>query len=332
MMLRSLLAASAVLLVALPARAERPNDAATLEYLPSPATVALCPAAEFLALEVHIRLRYALFQPSAPNHLTVKVDRANGRFRSIGEMRDDDGKVIFARTYSEIDCTAALVSMAIGVSIQFTKPPEPPEPSPAEPPPPSPPEPSPPSPPPPQPVAPPGASTPLPERRRFQAGVAAVFSVGTAPTVVGGVGWSVGVRWPSVSVALEGRALFAAAATIKESPVRDGYDFVFVAISGSGCYHPSWLLVCARAEIGNLSFGNTSVEFGPSSMAILGLGVRLGGDWKLTSRLVLRAYADILGQPLSGHLNTISGKQSVWNQAGLSGSVGLGPILTFSGI
>ncbi len=79
--------------------------------------------------EVHIRLRHALFQPSAPNHLTVKVDRANGRFCSIGEMRDDDGKVIFTRTYSEIDCTAAVVSMAIGVSIQFTRPPEDPEPS-----------------------------------------------------------------------------------------------------------------------------------------------------------------------------------------------------------
>jgi hypothetical protein len=130
MMLRPLLAASAVLLVALPARAERPNDAVTLEYLPSRATVALCPAAGFLALEVQIRLGYELFQPSAPNHLTVKIDRANGRFRSIGEMRDDDGKVIFARTYSEIDCTQALVSMAISVSVKFTRPPEDPEPSP----------------------------------------------------------------------------------------------------------------------------------------------------------------------------------------------------------
>ena len=138
MMLRPVLAASAVLLVALPARAERPNDAVTLEYLPSRATVALCPAAGFLALEVQIRLGYELFQPSAPNHLTVKIDRANGRFRSIGEMRDDDGKVIFARTYSEIDCTQALVSMAISVSVKFTRPPEDPEPSPPEPPPPPP--------------------------------------------------------------------------------------------------------------------------------------------------------------------------------------------------
>ena len=121
-MLRPLLASSAVLLVALPARAERPNDAVTLEYLPSRATIALCPAANFLNLEVQIRLGYALFQPSALNHLTVKVDWTNGLFRSTDEMRDEDGNVTFARTYSEVDCTMAIIDMAIGVSIKFTRP------------------------------------------------------------------------------------------------------------------------------------------------------------------------------------------------------------------
>ncbi|MEO5726532.1 MAG: hypothetical protein ABI134_19170, partial [Byssovorax sp.] len=81
MLLRLFQAASAVLLIALPARAERPNDAVTLEYLPSRATVSLCPPADFLTVEVLIRLGYELFQPSAPKHLMVKVDRANGRFR-----------------------------------------------------------------------------------------------------------------------------------------------------------------------------------------------------------------------------------------------------------
>ena len=153
MMLRPLLAMSAMLLVALPARAGSPNDAVTLEYLPSRATIALCPPADFLTVEVLIRLGYELFQPSAPKHLTVKVDRANGQFRSIGEMRDEDGNVLFARTYAAIDCTQAMMDMAIGVSIKFTRPPEP---SPPAPPPPAP---SPPVPPPslpvPEPVAPP---------------------------------------------------------------------------------------------------------------------------------------------------------------------------------
>lgn len=326
-MLRPLLASATVLLVALPARAERPRDAATLEYAPSPAIVPLCPAADFLALEVQIRLGYELFQPNAPNHLTVKVERANGRFRSIGEMRDDDGNVIFAKTYSEIDCTAAIVSMAISVSVKFTRPPELPAPIAAEPPPLSPPAPEPVAP-----AAPPIVAAPLPERRRVQAGVASVFSIGTAPTVVGGVGWFLGVRWPRVSLALEGRALFAPSATIAQAAVHDGYHFGFAAISGTGCYHPAWAFVCARAEVGNLSFGNASVDLSPGHMTILGLGFRLGGDRALTPRLALRAYVEILGQPLSGTFNETPGNPAIWSQTGLSVSIGLGPVFTFSDI
>ena len=97
-----LAAASAVLFVALPARAEAPHDAMTLNYLPSRGTLALCPGADFLAWEVEIRLGYPLVQPSAPDHLTVRINRANGLFRAIGEMRDDAGNVTFTRTYTEI--------------------------------------------------------------------------------------------------------------------------------------------------------------------------------------------------------------------------------------
>lgn len=332
MLLRLLLLVSALLLVVLPARAERPDDAVTLEYLPSRATAALCPEADLLALEVMIRLGYELVQPTARDHLKVKIDRANGRFRSIGEIRDQDGNVTFTAAHSEIDCTAAVVSMAITVAIHFTRFPEPPEPSPTslvEPSPPGPPpapEPEPRSPP--QPVPP----SPLPERRLFQAGLASVFSTGTAPTIVGGVSGFVGVRWPSVTLALEGRALFAPSATIEQAAVRDGYRFTYTALSGSACYQPGWFFACARAEVGNLSFGNSSVKLSPTQMAILGLGARFGGDVKLTSWLALRMYVELLGQPLSGELTSAEEKSTVWFQTGLSGSIGLGPVFTFSGI
>lgn len=68
MLLRPFLAASAMLLIALPARAERKHDAVTLTYLPSPASVALCPEADYLAIEVKVRLGYELFQPTASKH------------------------------------------------------------------------------------------------------------------------------------------------------------------------------------------------------------------------------------------------------------------------
>jgi hypothetical protein len=116
MMIRSLLVAATVLLVALPARAAHEHDAVTLTYLPSRAAVAACPGADYLANEVQVRLGYELFQPKGSKHLTVKIDRASGGFRAVGEIVDDDGKVLFARTYPAMDCTFAVFSIAVGIS------------------------------------------------------------------------------------------------------------------------------------------------------------------------------------------------------------------------
>jgi hypothetical protein len=247
-------------------------------------------------------------------------------FRAAGELRDDEGNILFAGTYPAMDCTFAVFSIAVAVSVHYAELPEPPPPIPPEPPPPSPPEPEP-TEPPPSPIAP-----PLPERRSLQAGLDSVFAIGTAPPVVGGLGGFLGVRWTSLSLALEGRALFAPSATIPQSNVRAGYQFTFTAISGSGCYHLAWALVCARAQIGSLSSGNSSVKLGPTHMTILGLGLRLGGERALTPWLALRAYVEMLGQPLSGALKSDRGTPAFWSQTGLSGSVGLGPVLTFSGM
>jgi hypothetical protein len=340
MMIRSLLVAATVLLVALPARAAHEHDAVTLTYLPSRAAVGACPEADYLANEVQVRLGYELFQPKGSKHLTVKIDRTSGGFRAVGEMVDDDGKVLFARTYPAMDCTFAVFSIAVGISIHYLEPPEPPPPSPPPPPPsaPSPveapplepvePEPAelPPEPPPPVPA-------PLPERRRFQAGLASVFSIGTAPSVLGGVGWFVGVRWPSASLALEGRALFAPSATIARVKVSDGYRFGYTAASVTGCYHRAWASGCVRTEVGSLSFGHANFRYDASHMAILGVGLRFGGERKATSWLSLRVYVEMLFQPLPGKyvdiVNNTIVRGSAWSQPGLSGSIGLGPVVTF---
>jgi hypothetical protein len=306
-----------VLLVALPARAERANDAATLEYLPSRATVALCPKADFLALEVRVRLGYELFQPSAPNHLTVKVDRVNGRFRSIGEIRDDDGKVIFTRTYSEIDCTAALFSMAMSVAIEFTRAPEDPaspapsvlDPSPAS------------CPPAPEPmISPPSPVTPPPDPPRYQVGVASVFSIGTAPVVVGGVGWFLGIRWQDFSAALEGRALFAPSAQIGALSAR----FSFAAISLTPCIHYVWAFACGRVEVGSLVGGETTTARVDGNRVVsLGAGLRFGGDLPIHRAFALRPYFDILAEPFGARLLFPREGRALWISPPLSGSIGL---------
>jgi hypothetical protein len=331
MLLRPLLVASALLLVALPARAERPHDAVTLEYLPSRATVALCPEADFLALEVQLRLGYALVQPTAPNHLIVKIDRVNGRFRSIGEMRDDAGNVLLTRTHSEIDCTAAVLSMAISVSINFTKAPEPSEPSP---PPPEPPEPvdlPPPSPPEAEPEPTPSTPPPPPRSWQLQAGVSSAFSIGIAPSVLGGVSWFVGVRWPTVSLALEGRALFAPDATIERATMPDGYHFGFAAVSGVGCYQRAWAFGCLRAEVGSFWVSGNGAVDNSGQVAVADLGLRVGADLPVTSWLAIRAYTDVSLRLHSNAVQFATTNLTIWRAPLLSGSVGIGPTITFPG-
>lgn len=324
-----------MLLVALPARAERPHDAVTLTYLPSRAAIALCPEADYLENEVFVRLHYQLFQPNASKHLTVKVERKNGMFHAAADMRDDDGKILLAGTYPAMDCTFAVFSVAVAIAIHYAELPEPPPPSPPEAPAPSPQEPPPPSLPVPAPALPPTSpriSPPLTERSRFQTGVASVFSIGTAPSILGGVGWFVGVRWPVVSLALEGRALFAPAGTIAQATIRDGYHFDFAAISGTGCYHPAWAAVCVRAEAGNLSFGKSGTGISPNRMSVVGLSFRLGGDWAMMPWFAIRAYAEVSLQPLPNTIQTTPDYIVLWNQPLLAGSLGVGPVFSFSGI
>ncbi len=320
-MLRALLTSSAVLLLTLPGWAEAPRDAVTLSYLPSRTAAPLCLGADFFALEVQIRLGYALFQPSAPNHLTLKVERLhNGMFRATGEMRDEAGEVTFTRDYIDIDCTAVLVSMAISVAVVFTKIPEAPEPIPPSPPvvscPPAP-EPT---PPPPQPALP-------PEPYRLQVGLASVFSIGTAPTVVGGLDWFVGVRRENVEVAIEGRALLAPSAEVEIFRRREGYQYLYAAVSGSGCYHHAWAFGCARIEVGSLSLKNPAVDIRASEIGRLGAGLRIGGEKRLMPGLAIRVYADIFGQAFKTAFYQVNGHLIDWESPRISAAIGIGPVL-----
>jgi hypothetical protein len=214
-------------------------------------------------------------------------------------------------------CPVAVVP-AVEACQQVTSPPEPPEPSPW----------------PPAPIAPPlsSPSPPLPEGPRFQAGLASVFAIGAAPSVVGGIGGFIGVRWPKVSLALEGRALFAPSATIAGAQVRDGYRFDFAALSGTGCYHPaSWAFVCGRAEGGSLSASKSGVTFTTNSARVVGFGIRFGSERTVTSWLAIRAYFEVLGEPSATRFGTTSGNLTFWNHPTVYGSVGLGPVFTFPG-
>jgi len=281
---------------------------------------------------------------SPPTRARLVVTITKQRYQIVGTLQffDEAGSAGWHREYpvSVDDCFTLVSAMGSEISYQLIPDPTataPPKAAPPTPPPPTPscPEPPPPSSPPaPEPIAPPlsSPSLPLPEPLRFQAGLAPVFAIGAAPTVVGGGGGFSGVRWRKVSLAVEGRVLFAPSATIEQAQVRDGYRFDFAALSGTGCYHPaSWAFVCGRAEFGSLSSAKSGVTFINDSRRALGFGVRFGGDRTLTSWLAVRAYFEVLGAPIPWQLVRTPAIITIWSQPVAYGSVGLGPVFTFPG-
>ncbi len=321
MILRPLLAGSAVLLVALPARAERPLDELTLEYLPSRALTDHCPSVEFITYEVQLRLGYNLFKPTAPKHVTVKVDRAKGQFSSTVEIRDDDGKITDFYDFLESDCTWAVRSAVIMIAVKFTRLPEPLPCIPA----PLPPAPSSPPAPPPRPPAP--ALAP-PERLRFQAGLASVFSVGKAPSVLGGASWFLGVRWRDFSAALEGRALFAPSAGVDDISLR----YSFVGASGVTCLHYEWALACVRFELGTLFGSSFEGHMNPNHTPSSGVAVRIAGDRTITRALMVRPYFELMAKTVSSRMISTGHESPLWISPSLSASIGLGLVMSRAGL
>jgi hypothetical protein len=335
-------AASAALLIVLPSRAEPAHDAVTLTYLPSPRVAALCPEADFLAFEIMLRLRYELVQPSAPNHLTVEVEREqNGLFRTAGEIRDEDEKVIFAREYTAIDCTSAVISMALGVAIKFTTIPEPSPPAPPPSPPTSTPLPPPPAPSPPcSYFAPPCSKLEAPEPSKspalfhieppdIQLGLASVFSIGLSPVVVGGVAGFVGLRWGRVLLALEGSYVFTPTATLDGFSTPGGWHYSVTTGAALGCYPLGPLLVCGRGEVRALSISNSHILVGRGLTSSFGFGPRVSGEWEITPLIALRAYGEIVMHSRTTVLQDRTTMNVLWPGSVGSFSIGLGPVFSF---
>lgn len=321
-----------MLLLSLPARAARPRDAVSLDYVQSSVAAARCPTSDFLREEVHIRIGHDLFTPDAAERLTVEVDRVGGAYRVTGELRSKTGDVTLADTFTAEDCSTAIRSLAIIVAVRFTHLPEP---CPVCPPPTTD-QASPtlarPTPPPeqPKPTPAPAHLTPSRELPSIRAGIASAFAIGAAPVVLGGVGWFIGVRWPRFSAAIEGQALFAPSAEIRSPRVQVDYHFLFTSASASGCVHGAWVFACMQAGWGSLSFQHATLNIDPDRTSRLGLGFRFGGERAVTHTIALRAYVDAVLDTNPGVLKYVTTTDpTIWHTPALSASVGLGPVMTF---
>jgi hypothetical protein len=300
---------------ALPARA-----AVRLAYTRTPAA-ARCPPEQLVRDEVARRLGYDPFVPDAADQLTLTLSLARTRdgasFVAAAELRDPAGALRFQETLRDPGCAALVSAMATSIALELTPISRPAPPL---------------SPAPPAPAgadarsAPPGPATALARGPRLQMALSSSFAVGATPSTAAGLAWSIGGRWPSVSVGLEGRGLVSTSSRIENMLVQTSYLASAVAI----CGHAGPFFGCGRVEAGALIFDpEHGYRVTPEDHFALGLAARGGAEWAVDERFAVRGYADLLGPLTRTHLRDLDTGRILWSTPRASLAFGLGVVATF---
>lgn len=299
-----------------PARAERPHAALALEYAPGP-LAARCPEEKLLHDEIGRRIGYDPFDATSPVHLTVTIARSKGGYQVAGTIRDA-GKDTFAEKFTSPDCASAVTMMARALAAELTTvPPEPPAPTPAPAP----------------PLLPPPARAAVlalqPERLQLRLRGAASISVNfnLSSAVLTGPVVSAGVRYSFLSLALEGRALFAPKVDVS------GIYVVPSFYSGAvgACGHRAMLFGCGRIELGKLRFAPPDgIKAGPFDVFFAGIGVQVGAEWFFAEHIALNGYADLRFSARNPtELRASKDHRIAWSSSGLSPGLGFGLVVSY---
>lgn len=239
------------------------------------------------------------FGPEGRGRVAVTLRRVGRLYQATAELFDDKGASVWTLPLPPIrDCFTLLDGLGFAVALKL-EPPHAPDPvvpvPPVAPAPPVVPPPSAPhreAPAPPvvaAPVSPPTTRAPSPTRRpAVPVGVAAVLGFGGEPGPAGGVAIDVGVRWPLVSLAAEGRGDFSSGAS-RVSAWRGGGALV-------PCGHWGVVFGCAVASLGQLHAQGTAQHPLPATLFEAAAGGRLGVELPFGKILAVRLSAEALGR------------------------------------
>jgi hypothetical protein len=323
--------------------ADPPRINVRLSYLRGPGAQS-CPPEQALHDEVATRMGYDPFTPDAPDRIVATLTRSTRGLVATVERFDSKGIPQWdPKTYDPLNVPCGQLVRAMGIYISYRFLPlvaplpsetpsllTPPAPSAASssvaPPAPSPPPPPPPEAPPPSPVPP----SPAAPRRayRVELGLSPLVAFGFAPrpTVAGAL--HVGLRWPSFSIAAEGRA---------DAPASSSPDPLPSATLGTlmvgGSVVPTWHVapvaiwprffllfggVFTTAAVLAHGEGIPTAQHGVA--LYMGTGPRAGVNLWLGSSLIASLYGDAVVSIKPAEA-TIGGME-VWRTAPVSGDVG----------
>jgi len=162
---------------------------------------------------------------------------------------------------------------------------------------------------------------------RFRFGAAPMLAFEITPGLAVGGAVDAAVRWPSVSLGLEGRLLV--------SPSQDaaGVDGVAIAtalgaVGAVPCLHVKWFFGCGLLELGAMRFtdgGDGRAETRDPLFAAGGL--RAGVEWPFAEHFAVRGFAD--GACVFTRTTLIYNDKEAWTTPLLFGGVGVGLTAAF---
>lgn len=296
-MLRSVLLLVAALLVAMPARADPPRPdpphaAVHLVYHQSPGPNA-CSDETGFRLAVRKELGYDPFVDGAPQRLTVNLGWNGAEFTGDAELQNERGIVVWTRKdLTGRACASLIRALSFAIAIRLEKRPGP-APCPVCPP---------------APVCPAAEEHPVPQapavastpalaaeevrsRPIFLVGAAPLFAVRSPAAVAPGVSFFGSVRWPSVSLTVEARAVFPGTGDEQPTDIRP------LSLTGVivPCGHFRWLFGCGVLSLGGLHITGPDVPPQRRALVSASAGVRVGIEQPIGERLYFRGYIDALG-------------------------------------
>lgn len=303
-----------------PARAQppppMPHIGVQLAYVRGPGTEKMCPDEAHLRRALAADFGYDPTLASASSRLTIVITQGpQSTVHGTMELRDAAGNVSWKGNHRALynDCWTLIDGIALGVRLGIDRiaPPRdpPPAPTPAKPSPPAqvpsqqgasgPGRPA----PPPAVGSPPaelarlrGAKPPQPQpalakttrRPKVRTGLGAAFSMGSAPVPNVGIEVQAGVRWPSMSLALEARGDLPTGAN------EDAEGFATGRIAGLlvPCGHVGVFVGCLLGTLGKQYASNDAEDV---SEWYGGGGARIGIEVPITGTVSLRFSGDLVG-------------------------------------
>lgn len=279
-----------------------------------------CPDETSLRAHVAAQLGRDPFTPEGSWRVVASVARRGAGFVATMEAFENDGKTWFPDPIVDPSC-ARLVNdiLALSIAIELSEPPPaaPPATPPivataprAE-----------------QPAPPPESSPPQdPEAMRFRLAFGAGVEIGVGVAASPVFALNVGVRWPIVSVALEGRTDLPLTGTGE-----GGAPIQTHAVAGSmlGCLHVRSLYAygCAVLALGVQRGGDTRSPSAYASTAYAAAGGRIGLEIPVTPRFAVHLAGDVLAA-----LNPIairSNFHNVWQSSPVGGAAQGGLVAFF---